>query len=204
MKKGELLSIVGASGSGKSVFAAALFDILPNNAITKGELYYRGRKEHDLIGKGIYIPQSSSFLDPLMKVEKQIYLSDNPLSRKTKNLYPFQCSGGMIRNAFFDLINENEEADIIIADEPTPGMDVETAIETLAILRKVADGGKSVILITHDIDLAINVSDRIAVFQEGEIVDIVKAKDFEKGELMHPYTKALYDALPQNEFMEVE
>ena len=55
-------------------------------------------------------------------------------------------------------------ADVIIADEPTPGLDLEMALEALKIFRELADEGKAVILITHDIDLAFHIADRIAVF----------------------------------------
>ncbi len=200
LKKGEILTIVGSSGSGKSVFSSALFDILPSNANIDGEIIYHGKQVKNLIGKAVYIPQSSSFLDPLMKVDKQIRLSNNQLALKTVDLYPFQCSGGMIRNAFFDLVYENENADIIIADEPTPGMDLETAVKALSVLRKLANSGKSILLITHDIDLAIEISDRVAVFFDGTIIEIANSDDFSNNSLRHHYTKSLYMALPQNGF----
>ncbi len=201
LEKGEVLSIVGASGSGKSMLAATMFDILPQNAKVSGTMYYHMDETKDYIEKGIYIPQSASFLDPLIKMGRQIKLSENGLADKTKELYPFQCSGGMIRNAFLDLIYDREEADLIVADEPTPGMDDELALSTLKVLRGLADRGKAVLMITHDIDLAIQVSDKIAVFYEGEIVDVAVVEELIKGEFKHPYTKALYEALPQNEFM---
>ena len=135
-----------------------------------------------------------------MKVEKQISMTENDLYKKTVGKYPFECSGGMIRNAFFDLVHDNENIELIVADEPTPGMDLKTAVKTLSRLREIANSGKSVILITHDIDLAIEISDRIAVFYGGTILEVAKATDFEQNKLQHPYTKALYDALPQNAF----
>ncbi len=204
VKKGEIFTIVGSSGSGKSVFTSALFEILPTNAKVSGEIIFKGEKVSNLIKKAIFIPQSSSFLDPLMKVDKQICLSENELSKKTEGLYPFQCSGGMIRNAFFDLVHDDENAEIIIADEPTPGMDLETALKALSSLRKLADSGKSVILITHDIDLAIQISDKVAVFFDGTIVEIANSNDFSSGNLRHHYTKALYNALPQNGFKPID
>ncbi len=198
--KGEILTIVGPSGSGKSVFVSTLLGILPQNARVSGEIYYKGKKANNLRNKAIYIPQSPSYLDPLMKVDRQIKLSKNELADKTKNLYPFQCSGGMLRNALFDLAHENEEAEIIMADEPTPGLDIATAMSSLAVLKEMANRKKSVLLVTHDLDLAMEISDRVAVFYEGAIVEIAAADDFKSGHLRHHYSRALFHALPQNGF----
>ena len=96
-------------------------------------------------------------------------------------------------------------ASLIIADEPTPGLDLEMALEALKIFRELADEGKAVVLITHDIDLAFNIADRIAVFYAGTTVEMAKAEDFRRGmqELRHPYSKALWQALPQNGFQPI-
>lgn len=93
-------------------------------------------------------------------------------------------------------------ARLIIADEPTPGMSLEQAEEALAMFRAMADEGKGVVLITHDIDLAFHIADRIAVFYAGTTVETAPAADFRQGPeaLRHPYSKALWRALPQHEF----
>ncbi len=57
---------------------------------------------------------------------------------------------------------------LVIADEPTPGMSVEQAVEALKMFREMAEDGKNIVLITHDIDFAF--ADRIAVFYAGTIV----------------------------------
>ncbi|MDQ9838843.1 ABC transporter ATP-binding protein, partial [Acinetobacter baumannii] len=68
--------------------------------------------------------------------------------------------------------------------------------------RKFADEGKGVLLITHDIELALEVADRIAVFYAGTTVEEALVSDFASEEtLRHPYTKALWRALPQNGFV---
>lgn len=199
LKKGEILTIVGASGSGKSVFSHALMGILPQNAVISGNIEFLGKtiNQKERFEQFALIPQTSSYLDPLCKISNQINLIENDLSQKTRDLYPFQCSGGMLRNAFFSLAYE-KNASIIIADEPTPGLDLKTALGILKELEKLSKMGKTVILITHDIDLAIQISDRIAVFFDGTILEIANQEDFANGNLRHPYTKALFDALPQN------
>ena len=123
------------------------------------------------------------------------------LPGETEKRYPFQLSGGMARRVLVStaLI---ADAQLIIADEPTPGMSLEQALEALRMFREMADGGKAVILITHDIDLAVSFADRIAVFYAGTTVETARAGDFQEGgaALRHPYSKALWRALPQNGF----
>ena len=115
-----------------------------------------------------------------------------------------RLSGGMARRVLIATA-VMEKTKLIIADEPTPGLDLKLAMEALEEFRKIANDGCGVLLITHDIDLALNVADRIAVFYAGTIVEIAKVEDFNKGKeyLRHPYSKAFIDALPQNEFKEL-
>ena len=219
LKEGEILAVVGASGSGKSLLAHAVLGILPYNAVTSGEMRYRGELldaalQEQLRGREMaLIPQSVTYLDPLMRVGKEVCgLYGAPadmaatfrrlhLEERVQRLYPFQLSGGMARRVLFSTAVITD-ASLIIADEPTPGMDVKSAVEALQLLRELADAGKGVLLITHDIDLAVEVADNVAVFYEGRTVDMASAAAFhgDGAELVHPYTKALYHALPQNDF----
>ena len=70
----------------------------------------------------------------------------------------------------------------------------------------MADAGKSVLLITHDIDLAFEFADRVAVFYAGTTVEIAPVEDFRTGPqaLRHPYSQALWRALPQNGFTPID
>lgn len=222
---GEIAAVAGSSGSGKSLLASAILGILPENAQVQGEMYYEGEKlDHDrqerLRGNEIaLVPQSVAYLDPLMKVGRQAdgHLKPRPTAKResifkrlelpegTERLYPFQLSGGMARRVLVStaLITD---AKLIIADEPTPGMSLKEALEALRMFREMADTGKAVILITHDIDLAFEFADRIAVFYAGTTVETAPASDFKAGPdaLRHPYSKALWSALPQNGFHLIE
>ncbi len=222
---GEIVAVAGSSGSGKSLLASAILGILPDNATVRGHLHYKGEemtaaRQRQLRGTEIaLVPQSVAFLDPLMKVGAQVDGHRRPrqterrkslfqrfgLPDKTPQLYPFQLSGGMARRVLVStaLISE---AQLIIADEPTPGMSLNQALEALRLFREMADEGKAVILITHDIDLAIEFADRVAVFYAGTTVETAFASDFKSGPdaLRHPYSKALWNALPQNGFLPIE
>ena len=213
--------MAGSSGSGKSLLASAILGILPGNATVSGSLRFDGEpltpeRQAKLRGTEIaLVPQSVAFLDPLMKVGAQVdgHRKPRPTERRrklfrrfglpeqTERLYPFQLSGGMARRVLVSTALLTS-ARLIIADEPTPGMSLEQAEEALAMFRAMADEGKGVVLITHDIDLAFHIADRIAVFYAGTTVETAPAADFRQGPeaLRHPYSKALWRALPQHEF----
>ena len=205
VREGELVAVVGSSGSGKSLLAHAILGILPYNAKVSGIMKFQGelmdeKKISELRGKEIaFVPQSTLYLDPLMKVGKQVrgkrgkkgsekqseLFRRYGLPEKTETKYPFECSGGMTRRILLSTaLMENPK--LIIADEPTPGMDLTLAKKSMEDFRKFADEGNGVLLITHDIELAL---------------EVAPVSDFRSEEtLRHPYTKALWRALPQNGF----
>jgi peptide/nickel transport system ATP-binding protein len=135
------------------------------------------------------------------------------LAPDVARLYPYQLSGGMARRVLLSTAvisgaAATDKVRLIIADEPTPGMSVEMARRAMGHFRELADEGAGILMITHDIDLAFEFADRIAVFYAGTTVEIAPARDFKAGpaeaspmeKLRHPYTKALWNAIPQNGF----
>ncbi|MFG6095271.1 ABC transporter ATP-binding protein [Leptothoe sp. ISB3NOV94-8A] len=228
VQAGELVAVVGASGSGKSLLAHALLGILPENAQLSGTMEFQGKpltqkRCEALRGKAIaLIPQSVGYLDPLMTVGRQVQrvgqLNGLParsartlvertfarydLPAHTPKRYPFQLSGGMARRVLVSTAVMTQ-AQLVIADEPTPGLHPDVVTETLNHLRELAQGGRGVMLITHDIEAALQVADRVVVFYGGTTVEIANAQDFTTGNLRHPYTQALWRSLPQNDFVPV-
>ncbi len=226
VKEGEILAVLGSSGSGKSLLAHAILGILPENANLNGNIKYNGKTlsqkdKEEIRGKEIsLIPQSVNFLDPLMKISDQaIGYTENDdekaekkakqreifehynLSSEVDDMYPFQLSGGMARRVLVSTALLSSPK-LVIADEPTPGLDEKTVKETLNHFRKMKEDGVGVLLITHDIHAALEVADRISIFYSGYVIEIAQTKDFSgDGEnLLHPYTKALFKALPANGF----
>ena len=115
---GQVVAVVGASGSGKSLLAHAVLDILPYNSHMEGEILYDGAplthaRAAALRGREIaLVPQGVTYLDPLMKVGAQLtkgrkadktkercrqVLEKYGLGPETADLYPFELSGGMAR-----------------------------------------------------------------------------------------------------------
>lgn len=224
INKGEIVAVVGSSGSGKSLLAHAILGLLPKNASWQGKIIYKGNEIqknewNTLRGKEIaLVPQSVSYLDPLMKIGEQIRngrtdsasreksrqkLSQYGLKEETQLLYPFALSGGMTRRILISAAVMEQPA-LIIADEPTPGLHLEAAKRVLSHFRELADTGAGILLITHDLELAAKTADRIVVFYAGTNLEEADALDFqEEKRLRHPYTKALFRAMPENGLQEV-
>ena len=94
-----------------------------------------------------------------------------------------------------------EEPKLVIADEPTPGLHLKAAKRAMEHFRELADMGAGVLIITHDLELALETADRVLVFYAGHTLEDAKTEDFRQEKtLRHPYTKALWRAMPQNGF----
>lgn len=222
VEAGEIVAVVGSSGSGKSLLAHAILGILPPNASMTGSVRYDGEpltpeRLDKLRGRELaLIPQSVAYLDPLMRVGEQVRHSaagGDPaesqrrafrrlgLPEEAARRYPFQLSGGMARRVLVSTAVVSG-ARLIVADEPTPGLHEDVVRETLGQFRELADSGCGVLLITHDIASALTVADRVAVLYAGTTVEIADVGDFagEGDALRHPYARALWRALPQNAF----
>ena len=222
--EGEIVAVVGASGSGKTLLADAILGICPDNARVVGHIWFDGeicdlKRLSQLRGTEIaFVPQSVDALDPLMKVGKQVelfvrdatpdeaqarrrYIFDRyDLDESVAQLYPFELSGGMARRVLLACALVNNPR-LIIADEPTPGLDLELAVKAMEDFRSFANEGGSVLLITHDIELVLRVADRIAVCNDGTVCEETAVSSFESPDLLqHPFSRALWYALPEHEF----
>ncbi len=227
---GEIIAVVGASGSGKTLLADAVMGLFEPNAIVSGRIWFDGTEQdaaglRALRGNGIsLVPQSVANLDPLMKVGKQVeglaggHQGRRGLSKTERQhrrrelfkryglgedvaeLYPFELSGGMARRVLLCCALMDDPR-LIIADEPTPGLDLDLALAALADFRTFADAGGGVMLITHDIELALRVADRVAVFRNGTVIEETDVASFASPDtLRHPFTRALWHALPEHDF----
>lgn len=228
LRRGEVLAVIGSSGSGKSLLAHAILGILPGNAEVRGAMRFAGEdltpeRQRQARGREIaLVPQAVTCLDPLMRVGPQVrwgvpqngngrrietqrrVFARYGLTPEVERSFPSQLSGGMTRRVLLSTAVVSG-ASLIIADEPTPGLHPEVLVETMRHLRELADEGKGVMLITHDIEIAVTIADRIAVLYSGATVEVCPASDFASGgeALRHPYTRSLWRALPRNGFASV-
>ena len=228
--EGEIVAVVGASGSGKSLLADAVMGLYEPNARVTGRIWFDGALQDAeglarLRGSGLsLVPQSVASLDPLMKVGRQVQgvpagrgaarredarrrarkqeelFERYGLAPDVAELYPHELSGGMARRVLLCCALMDEPR-VIIADEPTPGLDLDLAVRAMEDFRAFADEGGGVMLITHDIELALRVADRVAVFEAGTVVEETAVGNFASPALLrHPFSRALWHALPEHDF----
>jgi peptide/nickel transport system ATP-binding protein len=227
--RNEVVAVVGESGAGKSLLAHAVLGLLPRNASVRGQIRFNGEllseaRKKKLRGKKIaLVPQSVGYLNPLRPIGSQArraaILSGHPKSEawqsvnrafaryrlgpEVNRMYAHQLSGGMARRVLTAMATAGR-AELIIADEPTTGLDGQTVRESLNHLRRLADHGKGVMLITHDIAAALTIADKVAVFHSGTTVEVAPSSAFNgSARLHHPYSRLLWRCMPQNGFIEL-
>jgi oligopeptide/dipeptide ABC transporter ATP-binding protein len=233
LEKGERLGIIGESGSGKSVTALSILNIIEEigGQIDSGKILYHNediltmpkKKVNALRGSEIaYISQDpANSLNPIYTIKDQlmeiftihhIRLTHKEKMRKIKHTlemldfthvdsllrkYPFELSGGMCQRIVIAMALLLE-AEIIIADEPTTALDVSTQANILELFDIISEKNNcAIILISHDIGVIHDLSDRVLVLYYGKIMEEQKSVDFFKNP-RHPYTKSLIQALPKN------
>ena len=220
LEQGRIHAVVGESGCGKSMIAQALTGMLPRSAKVTGNITYEGQsifgRERELAGRNIaLIPQSAAtFLTPVRTVGSQLtetvtvlggpltpseLMSHVDLSPTALSLYPHELSGGMAQRAAvaFALAGNPQ---VIIADEPTASLDPDLTVGLLRLLRRTADAGAAVILITHDIAELIDsgAADTVSVMYASRMVESGQARDILAGGAKERYTRDLLAALPRN------
>ncbi len=211
---GEILGLVGESGSGKSVLGFTMLGLLPAGANVDGTVRVTGsdmvkgdakalRKVRRLdLGAVFQDPMTS--LNPTMRIGKQVAEaagSDEealrlltavgiPEPKRRMRAYPHELSGGL-RQRVMIAIAIAGDPELIIADEPTTALDVTVQAQVLRLLQRLRDEiGCSIVLITHDLGVAAQISDRIAVLYAGRIAEIGPT-DAVLANPAHPYTHGL-------------
>ncbi|MBP5987476.1 MAG: ABC transporter ATP-binding protein [Azonexus sp.] len=123
---------------------------------------------------------------------RQVGIAD-PERRLTE--YPFQFSGGMKQRVMIAIALAGEP-ELLIADEPTTALDVTVQAQILDLLAKIqAERGMGMLLITHDLGVVARMAHRIGVMYAGELVEVASREEF-FSRPHHPYTQALFAALP--------
>src|ERR1700682_571321 len=211
---GEILGLVGESGSGKSVLGFCLLGLLSSQAQLRGTVQVTGsdmvhgnakalRKVRRLdLGAIFQDPMTS--LNPTMRIGKQVAEAAGSTDEALKLLtavgipepkrrfraFPHELSGGL-RQRVLIAIAMAGTPELIIADEPTTALDVTVQAQVLRLLQRLRDDiGCSILLITHDLGVAAQISDRIAVLYAGRIAEIGPTEAV-LGQLAHPYTHGL-------------
>ena len=225
LRPGEPLVLLGETGSGKSLLAQAIMGVLPPGLRAEGRIVLDGqdilklaaRERRALWGRDVaMLPQEPwAALDPSMRAEAQVEEVDRLVHRQTPLVaasrtaarlsrlglggaarrFPFQLSGGMSQRVAL-AATQAAGARMLIADEPTKGLDAALRDTAGALLRAEAEAGRMLLVITHDVTLARLLGGQAMVMLAGQVV--------ESGALptlldapRHDYTQKLVAAEPE-------
>ncbi|MBF2759576.1 MAG: ABC transporter ATP-binding protein [Ectothiorhodospiraceae bacterium AqS1] len=221
LNPGETLALVGESGSGKTTLARAVNGL---QAISAGTIVFDGRRIDNLPARRIKPRRremSMMFQDPVGSLSPRMKVGDLvteaycihkmkvDLGAQTKRLlslvglsmdfaerFPHQLSGGQARRVgVARAIASNPK--LIIADEPTAGLDVSIQGEVLNLLNDLRERLElAMIIITHNLHVVRHVADRMAVMYLGRFVEIGPTEEIFSAPA-HPYTAALLSANPE-------
>jgi peptide/nickel transport system ATP-binding protein len=224
LAKGEVLCVIGESGSGKSVMMRSLLRLHPKKRTKiEGEMRVG---EHDIakvsdkeIGKlrgpliSMIFQEPMTALDPLYSIGAQIAetvmhhehvsrekawaralelleLVRVPSPERRLHALPHELSGGLRQRAMIALALSCKPS-LLLADEPTTALDASVQIQVLVLLRKLQrELGMSMIFVTHDLGVAAQIADKVAVMYAGRIVEYGDVRDVLL-DPQHPYTKGM-------------
>ena len=223
LERGKVLTILGESGSGKSVTMRSILRLLPPKASLSGSIIVDGENViemsqdqlSDMRGRdvsmifqepmvafdpvykvGYQIAETvvrhlgTSFEDALARAKELFDLVQIPSAKSRLSAYPHELSGGMRQRAMIALALACSPK-LLLADEPTTALDATVQIQILLLLRQLQrELGMSIIFVTHDVGVATEIADELAVMYAGKIVEIGDVADVVK-KPAHPYTQGL-------------
>lgn len=217
---GEIVGLLGESGSGKTMMGRAILGLLPRGArMARGNIVlngqhmsspgaWAGRRGSEV---AFVAQQSGTGLDPCYRVGDQIaelvgrtavdrrarvreLLRSVNLTDDVAHRYPHELSGGMAQRVAIAMALAKRPR-LLIADEPTTALDTTVQAEILALLRRLRDeSGVSILLITHDWGVVADVCDRAYVMYAGHVVETA-ATAVLMGQSRHPYTVGLLNSI---------
>lgn len=225
LRAGERLTLVGESGAGKSLLAQAIMGTLPAVMQTHGQVQIIGRETNGqrsltqpLWGTQIVmLPQEPwTALNPMMRLRTQVaeagrYAAGrrwpDALDQADRHLQALglahagrqwlhQVSGGMAQRVGMACASQSD-ARVLIADEPTKGLDAGACEQVAQLLASAQQQGQALLTITHDLDLALRLGGRVAVMRQGRIVEAGDVATVLAAP-RHDYTRALIAAQPRH------
>ena len=199
IKKGEVVAILGPSGSGKSTFIRTLNCLEPFdqgqvmiNGIELKQLHHFEpiRKEVGMVFQNFNLFPHLTILENLTLAPRKIFRWNQNQSDQTAiellkrvgiqdqaDKYPSQLSGGQQQRAAIAraLVMQPK---ILLFDEPTSSLDPEMTSEVLDVMRELANSGITMVVVTHEMGFAREVSDRVLFFHQGRILEDTSSDEF--------------------------
>ena len=224
--RGEVVALVGESGCGKTTLIRSIIGLEPlaRGSITvEGKAVGRGRSVralrqrvqmifqdpsgalnprhsiYEAVAEGLRIHKVKGH-EPTLVAEALTAAGLRPAERYLRR-FPHELSGGQRQRVLIAAAMALQPA-LLLADEPVASLDASIRGEILALMRSFVDTrGVSIIAVTHDLGLAWNIADRVAVMYLGRIVEVGPTEEVLRAP-KHPYTQALLSVVPEIEGME--
>jgi len=224
LQRGERLALVGPSGCGKSTVARAVLGLLPEGSRSQGRLELMGSDPRSLRRRALNRLRGEAvglvFQDPMTRLNPLISIGDHlrdtlsahgaqaaraeellqrvGIGPERMNSYPHQFSGGMRQRVAIALAMALQPP-LVIADEPTTSLDVAVAGQVMAELTGLCqEAGSALLLITHDLAMAGRWCQRMAVMQDGRLLEEASASEVLL-QPQQPLTQRLVAAARQRE-----
>ena len=186
IEKGEVVSIIGASGGGKSTFLRCLIGL---ENINSGTINTPDKSKMGMVFQSFNLfphkTAAQNIMESLIVVDKMdrkkareiaLNLLEKVGLKDKANFYPKTLSGGQKqRVAIARALAKNPE--VLLFDEPTSALDPEMVKEVQNVISFLRDNSNiTMVIVSHEIDFVNQISDRIAVFEKGKIKEIIKNK----------------------------
>ena len=225
LEKGESIGIAGESACGKSTLGLSIIRMIPNGKIVSGKIIFDGKSFLDITDSefdskyrwndiSMVFQGAMNSLDPVFTIKEQFIevlkqhnfkgnidkliidsLKSVNLDHNILKKFPHELSGGMKQRVVIAMALLLKPK-FVIADEPTTALDVLIQAQIINLFKKLKKDGLSLMLISHDLAVLSEVSEKIGIMYGGKMVEFGDSSEIFQNP-KHPYTVGLLESIPR-------